>query len=172
MAYVCNLDTGQTVYLENQGNLTIITTMMINQGQQQQSSTSIETGNWTSLPEIFRTSQGVMLKIQGVKGQSLITIQGSSISTINQLSHLGNLQPLPLQETTQTPLQPLQPLQPMKPMTMGNMSMSMNPMEMRMGDMNLSMKPPSTKRFCSQCGASVKPEDKFCSSCGHKLVDS
>ncbi len=166
MAYVCNLDTGQTVYLENQGNLTVITTMMINQGQQQQSSTSVETGNWTSPPEIFRTSQGVILKIQGERGQSLTTIQGNSISSTNELSNLGNLQPLQLQEVTQTPIQPLPPMQPLK---MGNMSMSMNPMEMRMGDMNLSTSSPQIKKFCSQCGVSVKPEAKFCSHCGNKL---
>lgn len=75
------------------------------------------------------------------------------------------------------PMKPMEPMEPMKPMTMGNMSASANPMEMRMGDMYMRMGEESEpqfkpkQRFCTECGNSVKASDRFCASCGHKLGD-
>lgn len=172
MGYITNLDTGQTVYLENQGILTLVTVMMTSTGQQQQSSNTIETGKWTSPPEIFRHTSGIMIKIQGEKGQSYLTIQGNSMNIVNQFQGIDNLQQLSFRQVDQSPVKPLEPMKPLPPMKMGNMEMKMSPMEMKMGDMKMGFNTPSGPNFCSQCGQPVQPNDKFCSNCGHKLLNN
>lgn len=191
MAYLCELSTGQTIYLENRGNQTIVTTISQGAGQQQQASSGVQTGEWISAPQVFRTSHGVIIKINTASGEHFIQIQGSSMGIMSQSPSLSSSQQIQVQPTANTPttsmpsmpsMQPMQPMTPMTPMTpmesmppmkMGNMEMSINPMEMRMGNMEMKMgnqnASTTQKRFCPQCGAKVNPSDRFCASCGHKL---
>ena len=185
MAYVCELGTGQRVYLNNQGAQTIVIIASGGPGQQQQSSSSFTTGSWTSLPEIFRTPNGAVLKIKTAQGEYFIQIQGSSMSVMGSSPSLGGSQQMQVQQVSSMPvssmppmqpMEPMKPMEPMRPMKMGDMQMNMNPMEMRMGNMEMRMGSQAsssasaeTRRFCSQCGAPIKPEDRFCSSCGHRL---
>jgi hypothetical protein len=176
MAYVSELGTGQRIYAENRGTQTAITLSSSQAGQQQQASYGFETGAWSGPPELFQTATGFVLKLATDRGNYFIQIQGSNVSMAAGLP-AANLQPLSMQQATSplpSSLPPMPPMQPMQPMTLGNMQMSMNPMEMRMGNMEMRMEPSAptssqgTRRFCSQCGAAIKPEDKFCSSCGHR----
>ncbi len=180
MAYVCELGTGQKVYLENQGTQTVVTTLSGSLGQQQQSSSSFTTGIWTLPPEMFQTPNGFVLKISTNQGEHYIQIQGNSMGVMSASPSLGSSQQMQVQQVanassfSMSPLPPIQPMQPMQPMSMGDMQMSQNPMAMRMGNMAMSMGTPaqptqSIKSFCSQCGAKVGASDRFCSSCGHQL---
>lgn len=185
MAYVCDLGSGQRLDLDIQGTQTIVAIASSSPGQQQQATSSLQTGAWTSPPEVYRTSEGVVVKLQTAEGSEYIQIQGSSISLSTTAPALSTEQ-LPTQQTkilnsTLPPIQPMEPMEPMKPMqpmTMGNMQMNLKPMEMRMGDMEMRMgapvanptTPTPTRQFCSQCGVSVKPSDRFCASCGHPLT--
>lgn len=183
MAYVGELNTGQKIYLENQGTQTIITSTFSSSGQQQQSSNSISTGSWTAEPEMYQTSNGAVVEITSERGKYYVQIQGSSMSVMNETPSPRKERQMPIRQVESTPtssMPPMEPLQPMKPMKMGDMEMKMNPMEMRMGNMqmrmgsSLSSSTPdgvrqSKRRFCSQCGESVAPSDRFCSSCGHRL---
>jgi len=171
MAYVCEIGTGQRAYLENQGTQTIVTTASSSPGQQQQSSQSFVTGSWTAAPESFRNASGVVVKITTSQGQYFIQIQGHSMGMIAEHPSLQGAQPIQLQQVDRPPTSSMPPIEPMKPMEMGDMEMSMNPMQMRMGNMELRMDKPvsSTHRFCSQCGTEVNPRDRFCSACGHRL---
>lgn len=189
MAYVCELGSGHNVYLDNQGELTIITSMMGSPGQQQQSSHSVKTGCWTAPPQIYRTAQGMVIKLTIAQGEHFIQVQGSTMTSMTNIPSLHSAQQMQINQsesvpfTSSIPLQePLPPMQPMQPMKMGNMEMGMNPMEMRMGNMHLSMgsmnsespdsnkAKPSGRNFCNQCGVALDPDDRFCSSCGHKLA--
>ena len=182
MAYVCELSPGHHVYLDNQGNQTIITTLMGQPGQQQQASNSMTTGAWTAPPEAYQSAGGAVFKLFTAQGEVCIYVQGNSVSMTGSVPSIAGAQQMSMQQTTAVPktkMPSMQPMQPMQPMTMGNMQMTMNPMEMRMGNMELKMEanqapqpvatPQSTRQFCSQCGAKVAPEDRFCSSCGHAL---
>ncbi|HAG79661.1 MAG TPA: zinc ribbon domain-containing protein [Cyanobacteria bacterium UBA12227] len=189
MAYVCELGTGQRVYLDNQGTQTVVTTVSGSLGQQQQASNSFQTGSWTSPPQLFQTSNGVILKIETAQGEHFIQVQGGSMSVMSGTPSLGSSQQMQMQQVATTPattmppmepmqpMKPMEPMQPMQPMKMGDMEMNLNPMEMRMGNMEMRMGAPmsiatpaeNTKRFCSQCGASINVGDRFCSSCGHRL---
>lgn len=180
MAYVCELGNGHAIYLDNVGNQTTVTSVISRPGQQQQSSSSITTGEWTHPPAAAQTPLGVVIHVATATGEQSILVQGSQIEIVTA-DATPHAQPIPLRQTQQSaqshqgmrPMEPLPPLESMKPMTMGNMSMSMNPMEMRMGNMELKLDQPSTHpsktRFCSQCGAQVDEGDRFCSSCGHAL---
>ncbi|MEA5463529.1 zinc ribbon domain-containing protein [Leptothoe sp. PORK10 BA2] len=194
MAYLCELNPGHQVYLDNQGHQTIITTTMGQPGQQQQASSSMTTGGWTAPPQAYQSPGGAVFKLLTTQGEVYISVHGSSVSMTGAVTPVAGAQPLSMQPTTAVPTPPMQPMQPM---TMGNMQMTMNPMEMRMGTMELKMEsasqPPaapqvktstsatstsatsasatsgSTRQFCSQCGTKVAPEDRFCSNCGHAL---
>jgi hypothetical protein len=162
---------GQRIYLNNQGNQTIVTIATLTPGQQQQSTSSFTTGNWLSAPEMVEIPGGAVFKIQSNQGETIIQIQGSNVS----VSSGTNQSSSSTSQTSMKPMQPMQPMQPMPPMTMGGMTM--NPMEMRMGNMELKMgentvnqsTQNSVTRFCTQCGERVKESDRFCASCGYRL---
>lgn len=168
MSYLCDLGNGQKIYLENQGNQTIITSVSQSLGQQQQSSQGFVTGTWSSLPQIYQLPSGIIVKVITNQGEYNWRIQGNNM-LMNQGSILvENAQTFSLQEV----LNPsISGMQPMKPMTMGNMSMNMNPMEMTMGNMSMKIEetPKIGRHFCSQCGSPIQENDKFCSNCGHRL---
>ena len=182
MAYTANLGGNQQLTIANQGTQTVITLFSSSSGQQQSQSSSVITGNWISPPQLYQTGAGWVLQINGDRAQQYISIQATGISAIanpvlNNATTI-NLENIPDVTTNSPeikfePMQTMQPMQPMKPMTMGNMSMSMNPMSMQMGNMSMNMgetpKSNSTNNFCTQCGAKVKPSDRFCANCGNKL---
>lgn len=187
VAYVGNLGSGQQVYVENQGTQTIISLMSSSSGQQQNQSTSFQTGTWVKQPTLFRNPAGFILQIEATEGFRFVRLQANAIGILTDTPSLSNVEIVPLQESAATPgspMQPMQPMQPMKPleplkpmepMRMGDMEMRLSPnMEMRMGNMQLRMgsqeeTKTATKRFCTQCGNAVSESDRFCSHCGHRL---
>ena len=177
MAYTANLGSRQQIMIANQGNQTLITLLSTTPGQQQSQSSGFTTGNWNKPPHLYQTDSGFILEINSDSKQHFILIQANSIGTIAapllQNATPVNLQNIPDSNQNRLDFEPMQPMQPMQPMTMGNMSMSMNPMSMKMGNMSMSMDetktPQPTKRFCTQCGKEAKTGDRFCASCGNKL---
>ncbi len=182
MAYTANLSGNQQLMIANQGNQTLITLVSSSSGQQQSQSSSVNTGNWLTPPQLYKTASGFILYINGEIAQQYVSIQANSLNMIANPG-LNNAVQVKLENIPDPtasfkgmefePMQPMQPMQPMKPMQMGNMSMNINPMSMRMGNMSMAMgetpKSNSTKNFCAQCGAKVQQSDRFCSSCGNKL---
>jgi hypothetical protein len=175
MAYEFELETGQRVYLEERGTQTVISVTSSGLGQQQQSSSSIQTGQWTSPPEILQTPTGAVIKIITAQGEHQIQIQGNSIGVNSRSSSVGGDRPQQGQQfkSTSTSTSSSFSMSPMESMKMGDMEMNMNPMQMRMGNMEMRMdsktQSQADRRFCSQCGASIDKGDRFCSSCGHRL---
>ncbi|MEX0269217.1 zinc ribbon domain-containing protein [Leptolyngbyaceae cyanobacterium UHCC 1019] len=187
MAYSCDLGSGQRLDLSNQGTQTTIAIASSSIGQQQQSSNSLQTGAWISPPEVYRTSEGVVVKLQTDAGNQFIQIQGSHMSLSATALPFSTAEKLSVQQTnipasTLPPMPsmpPMEPMKPMQPMTMGTMQMNSKPMAMTMGAMEMRMgsesgaanttPPTPIRQFCTQCGTSVKPSDRFCASCGHQL---
>ncbi|MBL1173524.1 zinc ribbon domain-containing protein [Pantanalinema sp. GBBB05] len=175
MPYECELSTGQRIYLDCQGNQTIVTLSSSQPGQQQQSSCGFQTGAWTAPPQLFQTPGGAMIKITTAQAESLLQIQGNYMGISSDLSAIGGSQSLPMRQVASPSTTPMPPMPPMQPMKMGDMQMTMNPMTMQMGNMGMQMGSPTPvphtqeRRFCSQCGGRVDPSDRFCSSCGHQF---
>ena len=179
MAYAVNLSGNQQLTIVNQGTQTLITLISTSPGQQQSQSSSVNTGNWKTPPQLYETASGLIVYINGALAQQYVLIQANSINAIAN-PRLNNAVPVNLENIPDTTassnemeFEPMPPMQPMQPMQMGNMSMNMNPTSMRMGNMSMNMgetpKSTSTRNFCSQCGAKVQPSDRFCPSCGNKL---
>jgi hypothetical protein len=182
MTYLGNLGTNQQLYLENRGSQTMITLVSSSSGQQQSQSSSLETGSWTAPPSLFRSDGNFVLRIDSVQGQHFIQLQASGFNSLQTAPSLINADVLPLQKIAETATSSqssvkFQPMEPMKPMNFGDMSIGVNPMEMRMGNMYMRM-PENSKlesssqenqHFCTQCGNLVKTGDRFCAHCGHKL---
>jgi zinc-ribbon domain len=185
MAYLCELGSGQRVYLENQGDQTAVTLMSGSSGQQQQSSSSFQTGSWTAPPEAFTGSQGAVIRVKTARGEHTIQIPVRQVEA-QSIPSIMPMEPMKSME----PMKPIEPMKPMEPMKMGDMEMSSRPMEMRMGNMQMRMgqmqadnkqanrtgsdqsesSATPARRFCSQCGVPVDLSDRFCSSCGHRLA--
>jgi hypothetical protein len=194
--YSCDLPSGQTLYLDNQGEMTNATVLMRQSGQQQQSGSSVMTGAWQIPPQVFLMGGGAAVRLTTARGVWSLMVQGMGLSVQSGVVEMGD-QVMPLTPLSQMPnvesssfsMQPMQPMQPM----------NMNPMQMQMGNMGMSMgrsssqasssvssgnsvgngaaspsrdspgKASSNVKFCSQCGTGVKLGDRFCSSCGHSL---
>lgn len=185
MVYVCDISTGQKLYLTFQGEQTTVISILSAPGQQQQSSQSFRTGAWTEPPQVLRSPQGIFITLQTAQGPRVIQVQGQTLQAASSLPPLQQAEQIQLTEAATMPglseIPPLEPLPPMTPLPampplqMGNMSLK--PMEMRMGNMEMRMGQPLTpaaqtgprRNFCSQCGAPVQPSDRFCSSCGHQF---
>lgn len=182
MAYQIEVQPGQQLFIENIGSQTVITLTSSGLGQQQQSSQSVHTGTWTAPPTAYRTAGGMIIYVRTTEGDRTLAIQQNQIQMTSGTQMISG-HPVLMQESappSTSSIPPMKPMKPMKPMgtlKMGNMQMSMNPMEMQMGDMKLSMNTPETeestpnssRRFCTQCGTQAKPSDRFCAHCGHQL---
>ena len=189
MAYTCELGSGQRIYLDNIGEQTTITLASSGVGQQQQSGSQFMTGAWTSPPELYRTPQGVVVKLTTALGIHHLQVQGNQLGVMSGSPSLSNAQQMQMSSgvsmpgSAMPPMQPMQPMQPMPPMQpmqsmppmkMDDMEMNMNPMQMRMGNMEMQMgntanRPSNQAKFCSQCGSPVQLSDRFCSNCGYQL---
>jgi hypothetical protein len=77
MAYTCDLGSGQRLYLDNVGQQTAVTLASGGPGQQQQSGSQFTTGAWTHPPELFRTAQGVVVKLTTAQGPHYLQLQGN-----------------------------------------------------------------------------------------------
>jgi hypothetical protein len=177
MGYTIDLGAGQQLYVENRNGQTLLTLTSSHAGQQQSQSSGLATGEWSAPPTLFRTTIGLILRIESVQ-QIFVAIQAGQMQVLRSAPNLLDAQVLPLQPVSPNPnlmqpMQPMSPMSPLPPMQMGTMQMRMEPMEMRMGDMHLRMgepiAPTTAKLFCSQCGAAVKIDDRFCSRCGSQL---
>jgi len=186
MPYRCDLGPGHSIYLDNQGNATIILVSSTGAGQQQQASNTVHTGPWTDVPQVAQVGNGVLIRCVSAQGVVMVQVQGSQIGLATSAAAWASGQTIAVQPTDHMPvpkmrpmepmqpMEPMEPMQPMQPMRMGNMQMSANPMAMRMGNMEMQMgnteaTPKGQRQFCTQCGASVSPEDRFCGNCGHQL---
>lgn len=173
-AYVCELDKGQQIYIENQRSQTLIKLSSSNKSQQQSQSNCFETGNWRVPPTVFRTSSGVLLRIETEQSQYFIQVQANGMIKLDSPSSLSDAEVLPLQKveadiaSKQSSIPGMQPMSPMKPMQ--PMHMQMGNMEMRMG--TAPEQKQSAKNFCPQCGSKVGKSDRFCSNCSNNLAPS
>jgi ribosomal protein L37E len=175
MTYAYDLENGQRLIVENDGDDTFVTLGSDDEGQQQRQSTGFNTGKWLKTPELFRSRGNLILRLESKGGVDFVRVRGNQIQAMRSEPELEDAERLKLKKSAESigmkrmePMQPMKPMEPMKPMG------SMRPMEMRMGGMHMSMgshekEAQATRQFCSQCGKPVQNDDRFCASCGHPL---
>src|SRR5258708_27783803 len=162
MTYAYDLENGQRLIVQNDGDDTLVTLRSDDEGQQQSQCTGFETGRWLKPPELFRTSGKLMLRLVSKGGVEFIRVRGTQIQLMRSEPELESAERLKLKKSDESVgMKPMEPMKPMKPMEpMGRM----RPMEMQMGGMHMSMGSPekeaeTAKRFCSQCGKPARDGD-------------
>lgn len=201
-AYTAQLSQGQRVHIQNDGRMTTLTLTTVGPSQQQQSSSQLMTGDWTSEPGLFQVSYGYVIiatnradkyyfQIQSGQVQASSDFPSTAITDALQTSNTIPMQPATnqTQKTTPStvpsmepmkPMEAMDPMDPMKPMAMGNMRMSplspAGPMSMTMGNMSMSTADLS-EETAAKTPATAKTDDeskvkRFCSQCGGAIAAS
>ena len=178
MTYAYDLENGQRLIVQNDGDDTLVALRSEDEGQQQSQSTGFDTGRWLKPPELFRTGGKLVLRLESKGGVDFIRVRGNQVQLMRSEPELENAERLKLKKSSESvamkTMEPMEPMEPMKPMEPMRPMARMRPMEMRMGGMHMSMGSPekeaeTAKRFCSQCGKQARADDRFCGSCGHEL---
>src|SRR3974377_416408 len=152
MTYAYDLENGQRLIVQNDGDDTLVALRSDDEGQQQSQSTGFDTGRWLKPPELFRTGGKLVLRLESKGGVDFIRVRGTQVQVMRSEPELENAERLKLKKLNESvAMKPMEPMDPRRPMG------RMRPMEMRMGGMHMSMGSPeketeTAKRFCSQCG--------------------
>ncbi len=64
MTYAYDLENGQRLMVENEGDNTIVALSSGDEGQQQSQSTGFTTGKWSKTPELFRARGNLVLRVE------------------------------------------------------------------------------------------------------------
>lgn len=121
MAYKYDLGNGQRLLVENNGDDTQVALSSADSGQQQNQSTGFSTGEWSKPPELFHSSEDLVLRIESKSGVEFIGVHGNQIELIRSEPNLKNAEKLTLKESDEhiarmKPMEPIKPIKPMKPM--------------------------------------------------------
>jgi hypothetical protein len=171
MTYAYDLENGQRLIVQSDGDDTLVALSSEDEGQQQSQSTAFTTGRWLKTPELFRARGNLVLRVESKGGVEFIRVRANQIQLMRSEPDVENAERLKLKKSDESVAMKLMaPMKPLKPMG------SMRPMEMRLGGMHMSMgafekETPTAERFCTQCGKPVQTDDRFCASCGHSLSE-
>ena len=96
MTYAYDLGNGQRLLVQNEGDDTQVASSSSDSGQQQNQSTGFNTGGWSKPPELFRTSDNLVLRIESKSGLKFISIHGTRIESLSSEADLKNAERLTL----------------------------------------------------------------------------
>jgi hypothetical protein len=124
MAYACDIGNGQRLLVQNDGDNTQVAVSSGDSGQKQNQSTGFTTGEWSKPPELFRTHENLILRVEGKNGVHFIGIHGNQIESMRSEPKLEHAEKLTLKESNENigrmkpmePMKPMKPMEPMKPM--------------------------------------------------------
>src|ERR1700675_4222693 len=124
MTYRHDIGNGQRLLVENDAEDTQVALSSGDSGQQQNQSTSFNTGKWSKPPELFRTTDDLVLHLESKRGVQFISVHGHQIQSMSSEPDLKNAEKLTLKESDEKiariepmkPIDPMKPMEPMKPM--------------------------------------------------------
>jgi hypothetical protein len=121
MAYSCDIGNGQRLLVQNDGDQTQVALSSGDSGQQQNQSTGFTTGEWSKPPELSRTRENLVLRVEGKNGAQFIEVHGDQIESMRSEPNLEKAEKLTLKESNEKiarmkPMKPMEPMKPMKPM--------------------------------------------------------
>jgi hypothetical protein len=121
MTYSYDIGNGQRLLVENNGDDTQVALNSGDSGQQQNQSVGFNTGKWSKPPELFRTGEGIVLRLESKSGIQFVSVHGHQIETMSSEPDLKNAEKMTLKESDENiarmkPMKPMEPMKPMKPM--------------------------------------------------------
>jgi hypothetical protein len=121
MTYAYDLGNGQQLLVENDGDNSQVALSSGDSGQQQNQSAGFNTGEWSKPPDLFRTKDDLVLRLESKSGVQFIRVHGHQIESISNEPDLKNAEKLTLKESDEKiarmkPMAPMKPMEPMKPM--------------------------------------------------------
>ena len=118
MTYTHDLRNGQRLLVQNDGDKTRVALSSGDSDQQQNQSTSFGTGEWSKPPELFRTAQNLVLRLESKNGVEFIGVQGSQIESMPREPKLESAEKLTLKESNEkiARMEPMKPMKLMEPM--------------------------------------------------------
>jgi hypothetical protein len=121
MTYAYDLGNGQQLLVENDGDNSQVALSSGDSGQQQNQSAGFNTGQWSKPPDLFRTKDELILRLESKSGVKFVGVHGHQIESISNEPDLKNAEKLTLKESDEKiarmkPMAPMKPMEPMKPM--------------------------------------------------------
>lgn len=123
MTYAYDLENGQRLIVQNDGDDTLVALSSDDEGQQQSQSTGFNTGRWLKPPELFRSRGNLLLRLASKGGVEFIRVRANQIELMRSEPELENAEMLKLKESDERvvmkpmePMKPMKPMEPMKPM--------------------------------------------------------
>jgi hypothetical protein len=118
MAYSCDIGNGQRLLVQNDGDNTEVALSSGDSGQKQNQGSGFTTGEWSKPPELFRTREDLVLRLEGKNGVRFIGIHGDQIESMRSEPKLENAEKMTLKESNENiaRMKPMEPMKPMKPM--------------------------------------------------------
>ena len=120
MTYAYDLENGQRLIVQNDGDETLVGLSSGDEGQQQNQSTGFNTGRWLKTPELFLTRGNLLLRLESKGGVEYISVSANQIQLMRSEPELENAESLKLKESDESvamkPMEPMRPIEPMKPM--------------------------------------------------------
>jgi hypothetical protein len=123
MTYMHDIGNGQRLLVENDGDNTQVALSSSDSGQQQNQSAGFNTGKWSKPPELLRTGDDIVLRLESKSGVKFVSVHGHQIESIGE-PDLNNAEKLALKDSDEKiarmkpmkPMEPMKPMDPMKPM--------------------------------------------------------
>jgi hypothetical protein len=117
MTYTHNIGNGEQLLVENDGDNTRVALSSGDSGQQQNQSAGFNTGKWSKPPELFRTGDDTVLRLESESGVQFVSVHGHQIESSGE-PDLKNAEKLALRESDEkiARMKPMEPMKPMKPM--------------------------------------------------------
>src|ERR1700730_11253416 len=82
MTYAYDLENGQRLIVQNDGDDTLVALRSEDEGQQQSQSTGFDTGRWLRPPELFRSRGNLVLRLESKSGTEFVRIRGNQIQSM------------------------------------------------------------------------------------------
>lgn len=122
MNYICELGHGRTLWLEHDGEQTLVGFASGDEGQRQSQARGCHTGEATGAPEVFRLNEALVIRVKTKDGDKGIHVVGSRIEVLDKMPDLAYAEKLDVKESSEAgfpkmkPMEPMKPIKPMKPM--------------------------------------------------------
>jgi hypothetical protein len=118
MTYTHDIRNGQRLLVENDGHDTQVALSSGDSGQQQNQSAGFKTGRWSKPPELFRTTEDLVLRLESKSGVQFVSVHDHQIETMSSEPDLKTAEKLTLKESDENiaRMKPMKPMEPMKPM--------------------------------------------------------